>query len=339
MMNLLKYGLGIALFVLCGCTEVKEEKEVEKETPQSIVPSGEEKKVTQELALEVPHVVVLGVAQDAGYPQAGCQKECCASTWGHPEKHRKATCLGLVDPISNESWMFEATPDFKMQLRLLQEHSNASDLAFFKGIFLTHGHMGHYTGLMHLGREVMGTSGIPVYAMPRMKEYLTNNGPWSQLVKLNNIALMGLKAETTIELNERLKVTPYVVPHRDEFTETVGFLIEGPKRKLLFIPDIDKWDKWGRYILDMIREYDLLLIDGTFYSNGEIPGRDMSEIPHPFIEESMQQFSELNEADRKKVYFIHFNHTNPVLQSNSDAAKEVTAKGFNIATENLQLGL
>ncbi len=242
------------------------------------------------------------------------------------------SCLGLVDPISQETWLFDATPDFKDQLHLLTHSNNKQELPL-SGIFLTHAHIGHYTGLMQLGREAMGAKNIPVYAMPRMKNFLANNGPWSQLVKLNNIALQNLAADTTIQLNERLKVQAIEVPHRDEFSETVGFKIIGSDKSALFIPDIDKWHLWNRDIKEEIASIDYAFLDGTFYKNGEIPNRDMSEIPHPFMEESLNLFQTLPKEERNKVHFIHFNHTNPVLQVNSTAQKEVEQAACHIAKE------
>jgi pyrroloquinoline quinone biosynthesis protein B len=276
---------------------------------------------------------VLGTAQDAGYPQAACQKECCKYVWPVKTDHIQVSCMGIVDKKSNQSWIIDATPDFPQQLYELEKEAPLT------GIFLTHAHIGHYTGLIYLGREVMGADNIPVHAMPRMTDFLGGNGPWSQLVKLNNIALKPLKADSTIVLTSQLKVTPLQVPHRDEFSETVGYLIESKNKSALFIPDIDKWHLWDRDIVTLIKQVDYALLDATFFANGEIPNRDMSEIPHPFVEESMQLFSQLSDMDKAKVYFIHFNHTNPLLQKGSIAQKEVLGAGFNIAEEGMILGL
>lgn len=280
-----------------------------------------------------PYLVVLGIAQDAGYPQTG-QKEEWQKIKNGTVKVKLATSLGLIDPISNQRWLFEASPSFNIQLDKMDEFSTTENHPY-DGIFLTHAHMGHYTGLMHLGREVMGASDVPVYAMPRMTKFLTNNGPWSQLVALNNISLKPLQNKQKIQLNERLSVTPIEVPHRDEFSETVGYLIESESKSLLFIPDIDKWEKWDEPILDWINEVDVALLDATFFKNGEIPGRDMSEIPHPFVEESMALFSELSAENKSKVHFIHFNHTNPLLFNNTPETQMVKEAGFKVCRQGL----
>jgi pyrroloquinoline quinone biosynthesis protein B len=275
------------------------------------------------------YVMVLGVAQDAGYPQMNCKKECCKQAWENPELKRTTSCLAIIDPTTNEQWIIDATPNIKEQLQLLKSKTGTEKL---DGILLTHAHMGHYTGLMHFGREVMETDNLPVFAMPKMKTFLEENGPWSQLVKLENINIKALKSDSTINLNENIKVKPFLVPHRDEFSETVGYEIMINDKSLIFIPDIDKWEKWDKNIVELIKKVDYAFLDATFYKNGELK-RDMSEIPHPFVKESMELFSSLSNTDKQKVHFIHFNHTNPLLIEGSTAQKEVFKKGFNLAKE------
>ena len=296
----------------------------------SSLPSAQSPPLTQ------ANITILGIAQDAGFPQANCKKDCCKAVWAGSVPRKMVSCIALVDPSNHQAWFFDATPDFKDQLHQLQLAYPGIEL---KGIFLTHAHIGHYTGLMHLGREAMGASEVPVYAMPKMKTFLETSGPWSQLVHLKNISLQALQPDSTIRLGDQFKITPLPVPHRDEYSETVGYKIESTEKSTLFIPDIDKWQKWDRDILKEIQKVDFALLDGSFYKNGEIPGRDMSLIPHPFIEESIRLFSPLSDKDKSKVHFIHFNHTNPVLHKNSDAFQEILSRGFQIAEEHLQFAL
>lgn len=283
------------------------------------------------------HLVILGIAQDAGYPQAGCQKACCEPVRLEKEPSRGATSLAIINYDTNEKWLFEATPDIKNQLYSLHEIAPKGNI-LPNGIFLTHAHIGHYTGLMHFGREVMGTKELPVFAMPKMRNFLENQAPWKQLVDLKNIAIQPLKGDSTIQLSEKLAVTPFRVPHRDEFSETVGYRIKANQTTILFIPDIDKWNKWSKDIIEEIKTVDLALLDGTFYQNGELGNRDMSEIPHPFVMESMALFEELPLVEKQKIMFIHFNHTNPLVRE-SDERKAVEKRGFKVAKEGWTLEL
>lgn len=277
---------------------------------------------------------MLGVAQDAGYPQLGCTKECCKAVSDGRETKKHVVSLALVDAKANEYFLFEATPDITSQLSLLQKQHQLESIQP-AAVFLTHAHIGHYTGLMYFGREAMNTKSLPVYILPRLDSFLRSNGPWSQLAALNNIELKQMKSDSVVELSSNIKVTALQVPHRDEYSETAGFIIQTQHKKLLFIPDIDKWQKWERNILDLIHEVDYALLDATFYKDGELPNRNMNEVPHPFVEESMALFKNLPATDKQKIHFIHFNHTNPLLKTNSTAAKEVNQKGFNIAREGM----
>ena len=282
-----------------------------------------------------PFIVVLGVTQDAGYPQIGCDKECCKKYWDKKIAKQKISCLALFDPSTNQKWIFDATPDLTEQLHEADELQKGN----LSGIFLTHAHIGHYTGLMYLGREALNAKEIPVYVMPRMHDYLKNNGPWSQLVHLNNIKLQKLKADSSIKLTDKISVTPILVPHRDEFSETIGYSIRTGNKTVLFIPDIDKWQKWDRDIKQMIKQHDYLFLDGTFYKDGELPGRNMSEVPHPFVEKSVGLFNDLSSTEKQKIWFIHFNHTNPLIDKSSNEYKEVKSKGFNVAVEGSRITL
>ena len=282
----------------------------------------------------LPYVVVLGIAQDGGLPHAGCLKSCCKNLWG-TGNNEKVASIGIVDPKTGQSWLIDATPDFASQLHIL-ENIHKTKLS---GIFLTHAHIGHYSGLLQLGREVMGAEDMPVYAMPRMKSFLYENSPWNQLLSLENIKIIDLKSSKEIKLSTQLYIEPFLVPHRDEFSETVGYRVVSNKKSLVYIPDIDKWSKWDQDIFQVVLHSDFALLDGTFYSSEEIPHRDMSEIPHPFIIETMDLLNDMNIKNRKKIYFIHFNHSNPAINYTSSVSNIIRSKRFNIATEGLKLNL
>jgi pyrroloquinoline quinone biosynthesis protein B len=284
-----------------------------------------------------PYVVVLGVAQDAGVPQIGCDSPFCRKAWKDNALRQTVASIALVDPDTGERWIFEATPDLPEQFELLKnitgDRSNN-----ITGIFLTHAHIGHYAGLMYFGRESMNTRDVKVFAMPRMKQMLEENAPWSQLVSIRNIEIHKQADKTLVKLNSKLSVEPFLVPHRDEFSETVGYKIKSTAKTLIFIPDIDKWQKWSTPLEDVVKAADYLLIDGTFYADGEI-SRPMSEVPHPFVTETMTLLANLHLRERSKVHFIHFNHSNPLVQGNKKALRELRRKGFRMARSNQRFKL
>ena len=282
-----------------------------------------------------PYVVILGIAQDGGFPRAGCKKICCVELWNKPHLNEKVSSIAIIDPRTNLAWVIDPTPDFPSQLEVITSKHN-SRLA---GIFITHAHAGHYSGLTHLGKEVMGSKNIPVYVMPRMKKFLKKNAPWSQLVKLNNIRLQPLQNSRELKIGKNLLIEPFLVSHNHEFSETVGFKIISNKKSLIYLPDINKWNIWGHDISKWVEVSTYALLDGTFYSKSELGDEKLIGTTHPLIIESYKEFSSLRPSDKKKIFFIHLNHTNPAMKSNSAASNIIRGKGFNIAREGLILKL
>ena len=303
-----KYFLILFIISFIGCNTNHESQEITKQ-----------------------YITILGTAQDGGFPHIGCQKKCCDDFYKGISPKQKVVSLGLIDREAQQKFLFEATPDISTQLADL-ENNHFKTNTIINGVFITHAHIGHYAGLLYFGKEALGKKDTRVYAMPKMKGFLENNGPWSQLVTDQNIVFSDLKKDTVIQLNDSLKVTPFLVPHRDEFSETVGYKIEGKNKSALFIPDINKWSLWEKNIVEEVKKVDYAFLDATFFKEGEI-NRPMSEVPHPFIVETVDLFKNESLTTKNKVIFIHFNHTNPALQPNSKERNELTLLGYKFATE------
>lgn len=318
----------LALFYLYACKD--------SENSTAVTTNAPAEKNTK---AEGVSIMVLGTAQDAGSPHIACKKDCCAALFENENSTRKVVSLGVLDHDNEKTYLFEATPDITTQTKALKTAMDVLSPELPNGIFLTHAHIGHYTGLMYLGKEATNAAQIPVFAMPKMKSYLENNGPWSQLVKDGNISISPLTHQEDVSLTPQLKVIPFTVPHRDEYSETVGYRIVGPNKTALFIPDINKWSVWETPIEKLIAEVDYAFLDATFYDGEEINTRDIAEIPHPFVIESMDLFRSLSPSDKKKVFFIHFNHTNPLLREDSPQTKEVLQSGFQVARKGMVLPL
>jgi pyrroloquinoline quinone biosynthesis protein B len=284
-----------------------------------------------------PFAVVLGTAQDGGLPQIGGAAPEDEAARGDPGRRRLVASLLIVDPASGERFLIDATPDIREQVdaanRLAPRAKTAARPPLFEAIALTHAHVGHYAGLMHLGREAYAAAGQRVLASERMSRFLETNGPWDLLVKLKHIAIEQFGADKAAKLNDRLSLTPIAVPHRDEYSDTYGFVIRGPSRSVLWLPDIDKWERWDRRIEDLIAKVDLAFLDGSFFDAGELPGRAMSEVPHPLITESLARFASLPGKERHKIVFVHLNHTNPAATPGSSAQRAIEKAGMRVAKE------
>lgn len=287
---------------------------------------------------DAPYLVVLGTAQDGGYPQLACDEPLCRAAREDPSRRRLVASALVVDPRTDRRWLIDATPDLPEQLELARGHGGPSADAggrppLFDGILLTHAHLGHYTGLAHLGREAYATETTPVHATERMGAYLRSNGPWSLLFEAGHLEHRVLAPGEPLRIAPDLAVTPFLVPHRPEFSDTVGFLVEGPNAAVLYLPDIDKWRRWDERIEDWIARADVALLDGTFFGPDELPGRDMAAIPHPFVVESLARFASLPAEQRAKVRFFHLNHSNPLVDPRSEESSRVRAAGMHVAAD------
>ena len=281
------------------------------------------------------NLLVLGTAQDGGYPHTGCSEDCCKEAWKDLNQKRLIASLAVLD--GNDGFLIDITPDFKYQLQLIARHINEKPR--ISGICITHAHLGHYMGLLELGLEAMNTNAIPVYVMPKMKSFLENNAPFTQLLELNNIRLFVLQENCPVDIFKNVKIIPFQVPHRNEFSETVGYSIQSSRQSVLYIPDIDYWDGWDTDINELIKESDIALLDGTFYDKRELKNRDVSAIPHPSIKESINYFSALDKMDRRKVNFTHLNHTKSILREGGEARKDVIQQGFRIAYDGMVISI
>lgn len=266
--------------------------------------------------------ILLGTAQDGGVPQVGCGCARCLAAWGDPGRRRWVACLGLIDRVAQHSWLIDATPDFREQLHAL--HDRAPDCPL-TGILLTHAHVGHYAGLIHLGREAWNVRGMPVYLSSRMAGFLRQNAPWSQLVARGNIELRPIAPGVEFELSPGLQMTPLPVPHRDEFSDTLAFLVRGPGRRLLYCPDVDAWDDWQEDLRSFVGGMDVALLDGTFFRGDELAGPDAGEVAHPPVVDTAGRLAAVD-CD---VRMIHLNHTNPLCDSGPES-EWLEARGIGV---------
>lgn len=276
--------------------------------------------------------VVLGVMQDGGLPHAGCRCDRCQAARQDPTQARRVACLALIDTRQEAAqvWLFDATPDIGYQLdrlaSVLGPHPHRPHrLREPDGVFLTHAHLGHIGGLPQLGPEAMAVTALPVYAAPQLVTLLREARLWRPATA--NFIWHPRRPHIATTLAPDLRVTPLAVPHRDEWgAGTYAYLIEGPERSLLYLPDIDGWAQWPA-ARERVAATDIALVDATFYSPDELGGRP--PVAHPLVPDTLAYFGE----DASRLVLTHLNHTNPLLDEDSDARAAVAAAGASVAEE------
>ncbi len=289
---------------------------------------------------------MLGTAQDAGVPQINCFSDNCTAVRTGQRVPPLVACVGLIDHATRQSFVLDATPDIVTQVGALLTPTGEAPAGLgggtaplhdlLHGIFLTHAHIGHYTGLVHLGKEGAATRQLPVFASRRMCDFLSANAPWDTLVDGSFIDLRPLSPGRRVQISPSLAVTPFEVVHRAEYTDTLGYRVHGPERTLMYVPDADVWDGWNTPFDELLGASDVALIDGSFWSRDELGHRAQANVPHPPVSQTLERLRGM--PDLPEIRFIHLNHTNPLWDAESPLRRDLPP-GFHVAETGQRLTL
>lgn len=270
-------------------------------------------------------LVVLGSGQDGGAPQFGSHRAAAGT--------RTASSIAVIID-RNSVLLFDATPDLRQQYRALENLLDPRDARSpVDAVFVTHAHMGHYGGLMHFGKEATATHMTPLHAPASVLEFLDANEPWATLLRSEH--LVGHATDDSDVSYGPITVHAIPVPHRADFSTTVAYSIHVEGRPwVLYLPDIDGWDRWPEAV-DVIGAHPINLLDATFGDAGEVPGRPIEEIPHPIVTDTIERFADLG-AERR-IVLTHLNHTNQLGVIGSPIRSESEAAGFEVAFDGMRI--
>lgn len=280
----------------------------------------------------MPQFILLGTAQDGGLPHAGCSCVQCARARREPRFQRFPASAGIVS--GDGRLLIDATSAFAAQTHLLRELSGGDPATGGRygppqTVLITHAHTGHYAGLWQLDRSVMNASGVRVAGPPRTIELLAANEPWAMMQREGFVRFEPLELDIAHALLPDVRVTLLPVPHRAEWrTDTAAVRVEGPHASVLYLPDIDQWQEWSLDVREVVESVDAAFLDGTFWQRPLHAG-----VPHPPVLETMERLADPVERGRARVSFIHLNHSNPIVDPESDEAVEVRRRGFSVGHE------
>jgi pyrroloquinoline quinone biosynthesis protein B len=267
-------------------------------------------------------VHVLGTAQDGGVPHPGCACPRCDAARRDP-RHRRLVASIAVEGATGKTLLVDAGPDFREQTDLLAKATGRPPPAL-DAVLVTHAHVGHYAGLVFLGREAMHARAMPLLGTARMLAFLRANRPWAHLFDRGEVAPREVAPGQPIEL-DGATVVPFASPHRAEDTDTLGLEVRGPRKTLVYVPDADRW---APDLAARIRAADVALVDGTFFDAKELPGRNLAEVPHPLVADSVKALA----GARGDVAFTHLNHSNPLLGPDRNGTHPLP-KGFRVLSD------
>lgn len=300
-------------------------------------------------------VTVLGMAQDGGRPQPSCYKSCCAALTQADVRYPVA--LGVVDGTIIH--LFETSRYLGEQLRFLWKLPASNIPENIDHVWITHAHWGHIDGLGLFGRETMNCKGVRLHVSESMASLIRRSPSWNAMVDQGVFLIdvfpnptdlkivVKYASDQTTTTSSALSIEPIPIPHRAELSDTHAFVIRGPHKSLLFLPDHDTWEKTlSFHRCTSIRQFlqsfriDIALLDGTFWSYEELGNiRDQSQVPHPPVSETITLLGTRNPEQDPVIYFTHLNHTNPLYDSGSVQYQTLLDMGWDVAYQGMTFTL
>lgn len=275
-----------------------------------------------------PLLTLLGTGQDGGVPQAGCGCANCLAAFADARRRRYPVAVGVRDAVGGMH-LIEATRALPEQLRVWSEAVGMEVPVRPNTVLLTHAHLGHIEGMGQFGREAMGCSGVPLVASDSVVELLADRNllePFEQ-AQTDEFGVPALSVPG-------VEIDFIQVPHRADASDTYAILIGGESARVLFLPDHDDWEQ----TLHAVGEADPrawfaslrlthVLLDATFWSAEELTGRDISEVPHPLVEDTLARLGTLQRGD-PEIHLIHLNHSNPLNDPAGPQRLAIEASGW-----------
>lgn len=265
-------------------------------------------------------VKVLGSAQDGGVPHLGCGCGRCRGAREDRNLQRSPASVKVYDEEKEVNYLFDVSPDIRFQV---------GD-EFIDGIFVSHAHLGHLTGLLYLGTEAFNADRVPVYCSEKVDRFLHENPPYRLLMDRDNVETNVFADGEVVDVMG-IEVTPFEVVNKGYVpTDTHAFTIQSDRTTLFYVTDVDRW---AEETLDAIRAADIAIIDGCFWSAEEV--ERYQHVPHPPMEDSIADLAGFD----TDIYFTHMNHTNPVLDPDSPEREMVEENGFRVVDDGMEIEL
>jgi pyrroloquinoline quinone biosynthesis protein B len=301
-------------------------------------------------------IVLLGTAAGGGFPQWNCACALCAEARAGSNRLLPRTQSCVAISADDERWfLLNASPDLRLQIGsvpALRPPSGQSRGTPIEAVLLTNADLDHTLGLMLL-RE---GNRLAIHSSPPVRAALTTGFAIAPaLEKFCGITWMDLPEKPAPllckdGLRSGLLYHAFAVPGKPpRFMpvdtapspgDSVGyhFVDEKSGGRLVFVPDIARIDQ---SLLMTLSDCDVLLFDGTFWSEnemrdrgvGDTPAAQMGHVPISGEQGSLKVLAPL--PVKTKVYF-HINNTNPILLEDSAERAAVVAAGMHLAADGIE---
>jgi pyrroloquinoline quinone biosynthesis protein B len=298
------------------------------------------------------HVMLLGTAAGGGFPQWNCWCPTCRVARDDPSRARPRTQSSIAFSADGVRWFLgNASPDVREQLAQLPrvEVTGVRHVPV-EGIVLTDAELDHTLGITLL-RE--GRS-LQIIATPAVIRTIAEDSrvlPVTQafaVVQTVEIALGeatplsyrdGTPSGLTIEM-KAVRGDPPRFARRDEVGHTVAAFITdaGSGKTCAFVPGCGGL---GPKLLSRLNEAELLLFDGTFWTDDELSRLGISDRPasamgHVAISGAEGSLAVLSQLDCRQKVYTHINNTNPMLIEGSPERAAVEAAGVIVGMDGMR---
>jgi pyrroloquinoline quinone biosynthesis protein B len=314
-------------------------------------------------------VKVLGSAAGGGFPQWNCGcPNCsglrCGSVKARPRTQTQIAIAADPEYALREYWtLVNASPDLRSQIVATPELApfpNTQSSSAIMDVYLPSADVDSLMGLLHL-REFQA---FKVFSMPAIRRILSEENSIFQVLGRASPPVQWFSLPFASHLSWEKKQDPEEVPQfisravslGGEYPDyigrelrstlpteeaVVGLAFEYAGKRVFVAPTLPgrntEWMKWAE-------SSDLVLIDGTFWTDNELlrtgrsqkTARQIGHLPISGPGGLLEQYP--NNARGRKV-LIHINNTNPILDEDSAEHRTVLDAGFEIAYDGMEFSL
>jgi pyrroloquinoline quinone biosynthesis protein B len=268
-------------------------------------------------------ITVLGAADDGGIPHLNCECKACTQARKNNEVDYP-TSLRLTGTSADQTLIFEASAELRHTIENIPD-----------AFCISHDYGGSTAGLFSLGNEVTGANSVKIYCSEEFGSLIRSGGLYDRLLTNNNLEIEPVQHGEDRQI-AYCDITFFELEFDHGKTNPLAYKISGADEvgnDLFYAPKIQNIESGN--ILEIIKEVDIALIDGHYWSQaGETrAGHLPRNIPRymDVIDNNLDNTDEDGELETE-IYFLNINHTNKVLHDH-DRLKSIQERGYDICNE------
>lgn len=292
--------------------------------------------------------IVLGSAAGGGFPQWNCRCPVCALAWDADPRVQERTQTSVAVSADGKRWtLLNASPDLREQIARtneLQPHFSRRESPI-EAVLLTGGEIDQVAGLLHL-REAQAFS---IFATAETQSTLQAS-PLFDALSPNFVTRSTVALHETFSLPGGMQAELFPVPGKvplylegESEMQTgmnVGVEISAGDARILFVPGAASVPS---EVLERMQRANAVLFDGTLFTDDEMIRLGVSEktglrMGHMPVSGEGGSLDALASVSARRIY-IHINNTNPLLIDDSVERRAVTAQGFEVAYDGMEIVL